>query len=224
MRRFIAATLAAFTLLLIAPAPAAAQDGTLVVNTNLSADPGTLLEIGRIPVRTDLAGPLCTWRLTVTNQWSPHLGNDLIVRSGGSEFTVTGIEDVAGKVTVNSGTAYLTDEIVVLMKMGPDGVFSGRLELVIDYASCAPEPTTTTTTTEPPAVEPTTPTTGATTTESATTAAPATTSGPTTTEDVAPLGPTLPVTGTGFTLSLFASGTALLLVGVALVLRTRTAL
>ncbi len=123
--------------LVMAPA-AGAVDLELPVDTVIVAEPGTVIELGRVPVDTGLAGPLCTWEASVTNQTSVHLGNDIVVRSGDSELVLADIESEADKTTTNSGSAYLSDAVVVSLRMGPDGIFSGGLAITIRYDQCTP--------------------------------------------------------------------------------------
>jgi hypothetical protein len=123
--------------------PASAADLTLPAGTVIEAAEGSLVELGRVPVDTDRAGPRCTWEASVTNQESVHPGNDILVVSGDSTLVLSDIEASAGKVTSNSGSVYLVDEVVVLLRMGPDEIFSGGLDLTIRYDSCQPEPPTT---------------------------------------------------------------------------------
>ncbi len=204
-----------------------ASDLTLPTDTVIYADEGSLIELGRVPVDTSQAGPLCTWEASVTNQNSTHPGNDVIVRSGDSELLLADVEATEGKVTTNSGSVYLADEVVVTLRMGPDGVFSGGLDLTIRYDTCThPEATTTTElveiepagpTTELPTTVPTTtaaPTTAPATTVPPTTLVPAA-APPTTAVEIAPAGPVLPVTGSQSTLPLVAGGGGMILFGSA---------
>ncbi len=217
-----------------------AVDLSLPTDTVVYAEPGTLIELGRVPVDTDLAGPLCTWEASVTNQNSAHPGNDIIVRSGDSELVLSEVEATEGKVTTNSGSAYLVDEVVVTLRMGPDGVFSGGLDLTIRYDQCtttttAPAPTTVPETTVPettvpettvsePTTAPETPTTAGDLAPLGPTVVTTTTTAPTTTTvDIAPAGPVLPVTGSDHSQRLLLSGLGLVGVGAAASLTTRRA-
>lgn len=243
MRRLFVAFVVTLLLVLLPSGAAGAQDGSIVVDGKITAEPGTLIEIGRMTVSQDLVGPLCTWSITITNQESPHPGNDLVVRSGGEEFTVAGIEDTAGAVITTSGSVLLADEVVAYLRMGPDGVFSGTLTLTIDYASCVPIVPPTEAPTVPPTEAPTVPPTEAPTvppTDAPPTAAP--TVPPT---EAPPLGPTvapkvaqsttapsttvaepdageLAVTGSN-TATIAAIGAVLLACGAVLVARSRIA-
>ncbi len=248
MRRSIAAVLALAVMVLFVPDPASAQGRTLTYNQAIHSEAGVVIELGRIPAQDDSSGARCPWQLTAKNQHSVHTGNDILIRSAETSLTVAGVEDVADGVTNTSGSADLSGEVVVSVRLGADGKFSAKVELTV--GSCVPEATTTTTepatttTTEAPTTittlgatvapqplgptvtePPTTPTTQATTTVSSVpttaTTAPATTA---TTARVKPepLGPTtLPVTGSGLTASLLLVGAALVAGGVTLTARNR---
>ncbi len=238
-RRFFTSIVVALVVLLFVPGVAHADEGlSLPVGTVIRAEPGTVIELGRAVIDQDLAGPLCTWSASATNQESVHLGNDIIVQSGDAELVLAGIEDSPGKVTTAAGSAYLTDEVVFLLRMGPEGLFSGGLDVSIHYETCQPEPTTTlpasTTVLEPTTttiestttllelttiVESTTPTTAPATTEIAVgPAGPSTLPATTTSTSMAPApaGPTLPVTGSGLSGLLAATGATLLTAGLVL--------
>lgn len=225
MRSFFRVALIVVLGSLLYPSPVQAADSlTLPLDTVITAEEGSVIELGRVDVDEDIAGPLCVWEASVANQESVHLGNDILMRSAGTELVLSGIEDAPDLVTTNTGSVYLADEVVVLLRMGPDEVFSGGLEVVINYSNCRPAPPTTTETTgvtEPEAPEPSGPTTApptiAPTTIAPTTIAPTdepTTVAPTT----EPEGPVLPVTGSRNTLPLLASGVAMIAAG-AMVLR-----
>ena len=72
-----------------------AADLSLPTETVIRGETGSLIELGRITVDRDLAGPLCTWQATVTNQESAHPGNDILVVSGDTTLTLSGVEDEA---------------------------------------------------------------------------------------------------------------------------------
>ncbi len=200
---------------LLGAAPALAADLSLPIDTVVTADEGALIELGRIPVDSGLAGPLCVWEASVTNQDSAHPGNDIVITSGGTTLVLADIEATPGKVTTNSGSVHLADEVVVTLRMGPDGIFSGGLDVDIRYDQCRQ------TTTVPPVVEVTTvppvttapppagPVVSVTTTTTAAVAATVTTAPP-------PAGPVLPVSGPSQVPALVGGGVSLILVGEAL--------
>jgi hypothetical protein len=225
MRRQIAIVLA--LLVVVLPSAAAADDGVkLPTSTVVHAPPGSVVELGRVPIRTDLAGPSCTWTAKVLNQQSVHPGNDVIIRSGQSELTLSGVEDTAGKVTTGSGSVYLVNEVVVLLHMGPDGVFSGGLDLSIHY-ECTPVTTTTAATTTTTTAAPGTTVASTTTTEVTTTATlpSTTTSIAVLPESVVPaINPSvLPSTGSSTVLGILAAAAFACALGVWLVTYDRSA-
>lgn len=170
----LAATLAVFVGTLsggIRVAAAQSDDLTLPTSTVITGDPGDVVELGRLPVDMSLAGPLCTWTATVRNQSSTHPDSDVLVESNGTTLVVSDVEGTPNKVSSNSGSVSLASEVVVSIRLGPDGLFSGGLDLTISYSSCGPTTTvavatttvadvTTTadvsTTSEPPQTTPTT--------------------------------------------------------------------
>ncbi len=218
-----------------------AQDLTLPAGTVITGVPGSTVELGRVPIDQDLAGPQCTWEASVTNQESVHPGNDLIVRSGESVLVLSDIESAADKTTTESGSAYLSGEVVVSLRIGPDGIFSGGLDVTIRYDQCTPVTTAPPATAAPTTPAPTTPTTAASTTAAPTTAAPTTpaiepeplgpqveqpttTTVPATTVTVTKAAaPVLPVTGNRSWRPWVATGSALIGLGAVLTIGARGA-
>ena len=166
MRRVLTAVIAFFIVVL--PSRAFADDEvTLPINTVVRAAPGSIIELGQMPIRTSLVGgSSCTWTAVVKNQHSVHPGNDVLIRSGQSELTLAGVEDTADKVTSSTGSVYLVDVVVVLLRMGPDGVFSGGMDLTVQYGCAASTTTAAAATTTTEVATTTTTTTAATTTTS----------------------------------------------------------
>lgn len=234
------------TIIATGSASSAQGDGlTIPASTVISGNAGDVIELGRIPVDTARAGPLCTWQATVMNQTSVHPNTDILLESNGTTLVLADVEAVPNKVTSNSGSVFLADEVVVSVRLGPLGLFSGRMEVTIDYSKC--QPTTTSTSTSTTELSPVT-TAEVSTTQSTTESTPTPTS-PTvvetsteTTEDTQVEGPEvsatdttvvsttaettvtttatasedLPVTGSSFTLPLFVAGTVILAAGLVL--------
>lgn len=227
--------LAAVLLGVVAASPAGAQDLVLPTDTVIYAEAGSVVELGHVPVDASAAGPLCTWEISATNQSSAHPGNDIIVTSGDDSLILADVESSEGKVSATSGSVYLADEVVVTLRMGADGVFSGGLDLTIRYDSCT-TPTTAPPETAPPE-EPVPETTVPPTTAAPSTEAPPTTApdlepeplGPEVTEPAqpqgtaapAPAGPVLPVTGSNTPLPLAAGGISMLAAGALAVFSAR---
>ncbi len=240
MSRFVSAAVAILTIAFMAvfmtAMPVDAGDSlTIPVDTAIYADPGSVIELGRVDVQTELAGPLCTWQASVMNQVSVHPGNDILIQSGGNTLVLSGVEDTAWSTTSSSGTAYLVDQVIVSLRMGPDGVFSGGLNIAIHYENCEPVPPTTeetTTTTEATTTteevttteEPTTTTEGEVVVKPQTiTVASTTTTQAATSTTQAPIVETLPVTGSGWTTAFGLIGIGLIGAGLVLVRKTAEA-
>ena len=109
---------------------------TVPASTVIRGNAGDVIELGRIPVDTARAGPLCTWQATVMNQTSVHPNTDILLESNGTTLVLADVEAVPNKVTSNSGSAFLADEVVVSVRLGPLGLFGGRMEVTIDYSKC----------------------------------------------------------------------------------------
>lgn len=136
------------TIIATGSASSAQGDGlTIPASTVISGNAGDVIELGRIPVDTARAGPLCTWQATVMNQTSVHPNTDILLESNGTTLVLADVEAVPNKVTSNSGSVFLADEVVVSVRLGPLGLFSGRMEVTIDYSKCQPTTTSTSTST-----------------------------------------------------------------------------
>lgn len=146
LTRALIALVVLAALVLSSPGAAAAQSDGLTIpsGTVIYGQEGDVVELGRIPVDQSLAGPLCTWSATATNQASTHPGSDILIESNGTTLVLADVEATPNKVTTNSGSVALASEVVVSIRLGPDGRFSGRMIVTIDYSNCPPETTTTT--------------------------------------------------------------------------------
>jgi len=89
-----------------------------------TGDVGSSVAMGSAGVAAELAGRSCNVVATVTNQESVHPGNTLVVSSGDSSVSITGIEDVAGAVTTDGGTITLGETISAAVVLGDDGATS----------------------------------------------------------------------------------------------------
>lgn len=246
MRRFTFALILVVTIamtIVTTGTVASAQSDSLTIpaSTVIRGQAGDVVELGRIAVDTARAGPLCTWQATVNNQTSTHPNSDILLESNGTTLVLADVESVPNKVTSNSGSVWLAEEVVVSVRLGSEGLFSGRMVVTIDYSNCPPVTTTVPSTTEPPTVTtqeaPTTPTTQATTTAATETTVVETSTettedtqveGPeasaTDTSAVATTAPTtvttatasdeLPVTGSELTVPLLVAGTLILAAGL----------
>jgi hypothetical protein len=164
----------AIYVLILATAVSAANgfEITIPVETVVRAPEGSITDFEPvIQVPEEYQGQECSVVAHAQNQGSVHPDNDLLVTSGSSQVVIPDVEAEPGGSVEGEGTLVLGSTIVVSLRMGPDGVFSAGIDVVID---CLPNGTTTTTT------EVTTTTTPATTTttveETTTTTVPAATS------------------------------------------------
>ena len=89
-----------------------------------SGDVGSSVAMGSADVADELVGRSCNVVATVTNQESVHAGNTLVVSSGDSSVSISGIEDEAGAVTTEGGTITLGDTITAAVVLGDDGATS----------------------------------------------------------------------------------------------------
>lgn len=124
-------------------AAAQTDDLTIPDSTVIRGNPGDVVELQRLAVDPSLVGPLCTWTATVTNQASVHPNSDVLVESNGTTLVVADVEATPNQVTSNSGSVALASEVVVSIRLGPDGSFSGGMDVTIDYSMCGSMPTTT---------------------------------------------------------------------------------
>ncbi len=146
---------AAFALSLAAAADSHGFEVSIPITTVIvNAPAGSVIVLETVEVPAAFVGQPCLVLAASANPDSVHLNNDLVVSSGGSSVTLSDVEGVSGGNVVASGTLQLGPDIVVSLVMGPDGVFSAGMDVVVD---CTPEETTTTTpaTTVPTEVLPT---------------------------------------------------------------------
>lgn len=136
---------------------APSDDITISVGTvYLTAEPGSQIVLGSTQVDSDVAGANCSWSVsaTGTNQHSVHPGNDIVVTSGGTSVTLSGVEDVAGGQTTAATTGPVGSEVTATLVMGPDGIFSGGVTVRLTASECVTTTTAAPTTTEPTTTEP----------------------------------------------------------------------
>jgi len=208
MKRSWGSVLSLIMLLAVMALPAAAVDDIVVpVDTIVRSAEGELTELAVVAVAAEQVGAACTVSAQGENNASVHPNNDIIVSSGSDSVVLLDVEGVGGGITSAAGDLVLGDTIVLTLRMGPDGVFSGGLTVTVDCETADTTTTTvpeTTTTTVPETTTTTTvpeTTTTATTPETTTTTVAATTTTvldnttttqvqqePTTTTDVAVLG------------------------------------
>ncbi len=234
-RRFggrTAATILTIAVMMLLMLPAGALESIVIsTDTVVRGSEGEVHVLVEVPTGDEVG---CEARVSATthNNASVHVGNDLIVSSGGASVVITDVESAPGTEKSASGTLVLGDTLVVSVKLGPadefraNSIFSGGVTVDV---TCIPVETTTTTqattTTTQPEEESTTTTTEATTTT--TTSPPPTVLGTSTTTlpsttSVPPVsGSTLPFTGPEGLVGTAIAGGALLLLGLALMRAAR---
>lgn len=111
-----------------------------------------------LKVDPEIVGDTVEVKAIGQNNGSVHLGNDLIVASGGTEVVLLDVERESNATTEGDGPLVLDDEVTLALRLGVDDVFSGGLTLT--FTCPEPEvpvvPTPPTTPTTPP-VTPVTP-------------------------------------------------------------------
>lgn len=164
MRRFLGVS--AFATVVagvgLVSAPVGAQDYPIFdipLDTVERGDEGTELLLATEGIPTEDVGRECDVSAESANNSSVHPNTDLIVRSGGSEVEIVDVEQEADGTMEATGTLVLDSEVSVLVRFGPDEVFSGGMVVTLDCPTPPPSTTAppvtdapTTTTTEPETV------------------------------------------------------------------------
>ncbi len=136
---------------LLLAAPAWAQSETIVIEVagiNRGGE-GDIIRVASVEVDPGMVGWLCTATAQTDNNDSEHPDNDFILTSGGSSTEILDWEAVAGEITHSSGTLVLGESITVDLRLGPRGVSSGAVRIVLTCSPPPPPETTTTTVPEP---------------------------------------------------------------------------
>ena len=134
---------------LLLAAPAWAQSETIVIEVAgiNRGDEGDIIRVASVEVDPGMVGWLCTATAQTGNNASEHPDNDFILTSVGSSTEILNWEAVAGETTHSSGTLVLGESITVDLRLGPRGVSSGGVRIVL---TCSPPPPPETTTTTVP--------------------------------------------------------------------------
>ncbi len=164
-----ASTALAVVGLLLLAGPVLAQSSTIVIEVTKIhlGDEGEIIRVASVDVDPGMVGWLCTGTAQTENNASEHPDNDFILTSGSSSAEILDWEAVAAEITHMSGTLVLGESITVDLRLGPNGVSSGEVRIVLTCSPPPPPETTTTTvaeTTTTTAPETTTTTTSPTTT------------------------------------------------------------
>ncbi len=167
MRKALIALTVLAVLVGAAPALGYAVEFVIDIDVAIFGDAGEVIEVAEVAVEPALVGGTCDGQGSTANNASEWDGNDLIIATGGTSTVIHDFEAVAHATTVSEGTVVLGDTVTLSIRLGPRGVSSAGLRLVL---SCqpVPPPTTTTTTTATTTTTTTTTTTIATTTTTTT--------------------------------------------------------
>jgi len=165
--------------LLLLAVPVLAQSNTIVFEISgvNRGDEGDIVRVASVDVDPGMVGWLCSGTAQTGNHASEHPDNDFILTSGSSSTEILDWEAVAGEITNMSGALVLGESITVDLRLGPRGISSGGVRIVLN---CGPPPPETTTTTTSPTTTTAVPETTTTTTT--------TPSGDTTTTEPPPVG------------------------------------
>jgi hypothetical protein len=122
-----------------------AQQGGVVIEIPLIEKtirdkPFTIHEIWRQQVNREHQGLACSVVVTTVNGESVHPNSNVIFVSGESSVTAYDVESEPNVVVVAQGQLILGDEILILVELGEDGVFSGDIRATL---TCNPPPTPT---------------------------------------------------------------------------------
>jgi hypothetical protein len=123
---------------------------TVPISTVAFGEEGSLHVLASAPVDASLLGSTCTVRAVADNNESVHPDSTLTVASGSTSVRLDDVESAPDKVTDGSGSLVLGSDLVVTVTLGPDGVFSGGIEVMLTCQSPPPPTTTPPTTTQPP--------------------------------------------------------------------------
>ncbi len=140
----IVAALAALTVM--GTSAALGVEFVIPIDTFIQADEGSLIELERVETPEELIGATCVGIAVAANGPSVHPGNDLIIASGGTTVVLEDVERESGAITPAAGDIVLGETVVVTLRMGSNGQFSGGLVIEIG-ANCTPPTTTTLATT-----------------------------------------------------------------------------
>ena len=131
-------------LLLTVAATVAASEGAfeivISIETVVRAPEDSETVLRAHPVPNGLVGETCSVIAQSLNQSSVHPGNDLIIESH-TRIVLVDVEAEPGGTVTATDVMVLSDQVLIILVMGPDEVFSAGIDVLFD---CPPEPTTTT--------------------------------------------------------------------------------
>ena len=144
-RRAIAiltAVMAVFALMTTVGAQSNEYDISIPVDTVVRAAEGSKTLLVSVDVPAEAQGQTCSVTIDTANQESRHPFNDLSIESGSSAVVAENVEREPGIVIQVPGVLTLGSTVDIYLLMGPDEVFSGGLDVILD---CETVETTTTT-------------------------------------------------------------------------------
>lgn len=97
--------------------------------------PGSVHELGHEAVDPSNVGQTCAASITASNNESIREGSDLIVTSDGSTVTLPNVEATPNIDIHTTATLVLGTTLVVSVRLGPEGAFSGGGAVVL---TCTP--------------------------------------------------------------------------------------
>lgn len=136
MRRILLAS-ACFAVVVMGPM-ALAQSLDIVIPIDTVARSSGVLATE--PVPPELQGTTCNVTASAENQSSVHPDSNLIIASDSDSITLLDVEREPGAVTTTSESLTLGADITVSLEIGPDGIFSGGITLVVS-CEAPPSPT-----------------------------------------------------------------------------------
>lgn len=151
--------LAAAAVMTVAPATLVAASGLTIeipLPDGLVAPAGTEQLLGSAPVPDQFAGKVCAVTVAAGSGGPGHPGNDLAVTSGEEALALADVDRPPGSPPV-SGALRLGEEVAVRLTMGPDGVLSPGLTVLVscpEVSSTSTSLPTSTVPSTPPATDP----------------------------------------------------------------------
>ena len=162
MRKFLVPLFVVAVVMAVVPIATATADASsgpsisVPVTDVVFGVPGSAHQLASVAVDAALQGTTCAVVATSENNESVHPGTTLVVSSGSAGVTIPDVESSPSVVKPATGALVLGPQIVVEVTLGPDGVFSGGVDVQLTCESPSP-PTTApppTTTSPPPSTTP----------------------------------------------------------------------
>lgn len=124
--------------------PADASDISIPFDDLVFGQPGSTVTIASADVSAEMVGRTCHLVVVAENQSSVHIGNDLIVSTGGSQAVIFGVEDTPNGGTSETYEMVVGPTILVQLRIGQDGMSSLGFDLSFDCLEPVVEATTST--------------------------------------------------------------------------------